>query len=444
METGAEMVVKWAGALIALASSAGAIHWPAARQSDRESHPAWQYADTGLTRTGGLQRCVPPALLSVLQPGARAWRGRANPASAIAAAKRHTPTSVAHGSRRTPNQHVPVAAVVIVEDASWTWAGNGVVGACSPLGEPTSGNAPPRDEPSNDPALAVLRSLDPRLQNARTVKTLDDISVLRLSSRAVTDQQMMYVSRARNLVFLHLDSARLSDSGFRRISELERLQFLDLSDTIVTDELLSPLKCLGKLSFLDLGGTRVGDGRLAWIARCRSLRGLGLSDTKVNDSDLSGLTECKDLETLRLSRTQVSGEFLRHTKGCSRFKSLSVNAGHRVTDTHFAKFINGNAQLVFLDLGETNVADATAESLPSRVEILSLAGTKITDGGVKHIAALQSLKSLFLARTAVTDRGVLQLLRLRDLRYLDLGGTHVSEDAVQKLKERFKNLTCER
>jgi Leucine-rich repeat (LRR) protein len=299
----------------------------------------------------------------------------------------------------------------------------------------------PNDNPPDDPAFAALLRLDPDLRG--TVKNLEDISMLDLSSRAVDDQHMMYVSRAKNLAALYMDSALVSDAGLRRISGLEQLMSLDLSNTAIADEQLSTMRCLAGLKCLSLEGTMVGSTRLSWLGRCRSLRYLSLSKTAVTDSDLSGLVECRELETLRIDSTQVSGAFLNHTKSCPQLRYLIANGNRLLTDARVAPLISGNTHLVFLNLSRTDVGDATAARIPRTVKILDLAGTKITDRGVEDLARLESLESLFLSGTTVTDRAVPALLRLRTLKFLYLSGTPVSEYGLRRLRGRIKDILCD-
>lgn len=57
---------------------------------------------------------------------------------------------------------------------------------------------------------------------------------------------------------------------------------------------------------------------------------------------------------------------------------------------------------------------------------LSLAGTAVTDQGLRHIKKLRTLEALTLAETAVTDEGLVELVGLKKLRSLDVRITGVT------------------
>lgn len=70
---------------------------------------------------------------------------------------------------------------------------------------------------------------------------------------------------------------------------------------------------------------------------------------------------------------------------------------------------------------------------------LNLAGTKITDDGLKQIAGMKQLKRLHLEKTQIGDVGLDHLLGLAELEYLNLYGTQVTDAGAAKLAA-MKNL----
>ena len=64
-----------------------------------------------------------------------------------------------------------------------------------------------------------------------------------------------------------------------------------------------------------------------------------------------------------------------------------------------------------------------------------LARTKITDAGLKALAACENLRSLDLTRTAVTSDGVAAVAGLKKLEVLNLTGTSIDDAGVARLKE---------
>ena len=66
---------------------------------------------------------------------------------------------------------------------------------------------------------------------------------------------------------------------------------------------------------------------------------------------------------------------------------------------------------------------------------LSLGHTKVTDAGLKELAGLKSLQSLYLYSTDVTDAGLKELAGLKSLQSLLLGSTKVTDAGLKELRK---------
>jgi len=77
--------------------------------------------------------------------------------------------------------------------------------------------------------------------------------------------------------------------------------------------------------------------------------------------------------------------------------------------------------VVNIDLHHTRVTDANLEALRgfTTLRVLNLAGTGITDAGLKHLKDL-SLETLDVGDTDVTDRGLKEIAAIKTLTGLDL------------------------
>jgi mono/diheme cytochrome c family protein len=100
---------------------------------------------------------------------------------------------------------------------------------------------------------------------------------------------------------------------------------------------------------------------------------------------------------------------------------------------------NNNPLLqVNLSLTDQEIGDAQVASLAglkSHLTWLNLAGTKVTDNGLKSVSSLDKLTRLHLEKTSITDAGVKHLLGLQNLEYLNLYGTKVSNAALKDLAQ---------
>lgn len=95
-----------------------------------------------------------------------------------------------------------------------------------------------------------------------------------------------------------------------------------------------------------------------------------------------------------------------------------------------------------LHIGATSVTDMGLQALAelNSLRSLNLALTKVTDAGLIELAVLKSLQSLNLSATrGVTDAGLKDLAALKSLRSLDLTGLSVSHVGLKELV-RLKNL----
>jgi internalin A len=70
-----------------------------------------------------------------------------------------------------------------------------------------------------------------------------------------------------------------------------------------------------------------------------------------------------------------------------------------------------------------------------QLQLLDLAGTRITDAGLKELHTLTNLKTLNLSRTRVTDEGLRELKDLKQLQSLFIGGTAVTPEGAADLKK---------
>jgi len=81
----------------------------------------------------------------------------------------------------------------------------------------------------------------------------------------------------------------------------------------------------------------------------------------------------------------------------------------------------------------------------SQLEKLYLAGTKISDAGLLHVAQLQQLKLLSLRECQnITDEGLKALYGCKNLQMLKLGKTRVSDAAITELKKKLGGCTVQK
>jgi hypothetical protein len=90
-----------------------------------------------------------------------------------------------------------------------------------------------------------------------------------------------------------------------------------------------------------------------------------------------------------------------------------------------------------LDLSQTKVTDVGLKEISGlkALHALGLEETGVTDAGLKALTDMKSLQILTLWRTKVTDVGVKELVALKSLQWLNLGRTSVTDAGLTQLAE---------
>jgi hypothetical protein len=134
------------------------------------------------------------------------------------------------------------------------------------------------------PELCELRGLSAvKLNHQRPTEEqlcaicLPQLRMLWLHGVPMTDKQMRYVGRLRNLRYLVLRCTYVTDTGITELDHLVDLRFLDLESTEVTDAGLRHLETLSRLEHLDVSMcpniTNAGVARLQKaLPKCKILR----------------------------------------------------------------------------------------------------------------------------------------------------------------------------
>lgn len=100
-------------------------------------------------------------------------------------------------------------------------------------------------------------------------------------------------------------------------------------------------------------------------------------------------------------------------------------------------FLSAKSDTIVLQMGNTDVTDATLDFLAnmSQLRELDLNDTAVTDVGLAKLTKLPALRTLRLRATRITDSGFREYLAtIPSLRQIDLRETSVSVDAVDDWK----------
>ncbi|KAF9194514.1 hypothetical protein BGZ49_003166 [Haplosporangium sp. Z 27] len=317
--------------------------------------------------------------------------------------------------------------------------------------------------------LIKLKQLD-----QLTFKRLHRCSVVNIVldaySRA-TDSLMDVIgaSQSRSLTYLSLkECIFLTDSGFSNIAHFEELEFLDLSHCRITDKTLEFTLNLQNLNTLQLSATKVTSNGLAriiseaaWkstlqtldLSYCAGIKGssvlvdlqelvnirsLKLNNTLAFDQSPVLVPDHRSLvhlQNIDLARTPITdNDLIALIPSFGALEVLNINSCIHITAEALERCANELKSLENISFpnrehdlltvlpaaaGFLYVGDEAILSLSAAVnlQLLSLAGTKITDAGSAVFVHMLSLKELLLDRTSIGDK---TMEYLRDLGRLEI------------------------
>lgn len=109
----------------------------------------------------------------------------------------------------------------------------------------------------------------------------------------------------------------------------------------------------------------------------------------------------------------------------------------RVRDSDLPKFLAWVPHLEEIDVSATKVTDEGIRAIAAmpRLRKVSVSGVKISKAAVEHLAALQELTDLYLVATPLSDDAIEALAKLTSLRRLSVSGSKLSEEGVERLRQ---------
>lgn len=182
--------------------------------------------------------------------------------------------------------------------------------------------------------------------------------------------------------------------------------------------------------------TRQRATRLWWNKKNRVI-GASFKGDDANDRSLALAGRLPGLRSLVLVATpndQLTGNGLAAISRLPNLQLLSI-AGDRVTDAGMVP-ISQISSLRTLVLN-CNITDAGLEALSplQNLEQLDLTQTRITDAGAASLRNFPKLQTLILNGTSITNTGLPVLVELKALQQLYLGNTAIDDQAVDTLKQ---------
>ena len=151
------------------------------------------------------------------------------------------------------------------------------------------------------------------------------------------------------------------------------------------------------------------DDALLGLAHPERATYLFLEGADISDRGMQVLWKAGRLIVLEISHTNITGASLREISKLQELEGLFLR---------------------YLDIQDDDLIHLKG----TRLKVLSLAGTLVTDAGLQHLLAIPELKHLSLNDTAVTDTGLATVQKMPCLTSLRLRGTAVTEHGVRALR----------
>ncbi|CAN5549284.1 hypothetical protein BH10PLA2_BH10PLA2_18620 [soil metagenome] len=162
------------------------------------------------------------------------------------------------------------------------------------------------------------------------------------------------------------------------------------------------------------------------------------NDRKDTDKALRAVSAFPRLERLLLTEGQATDEALKSVASLKNLEILMIVDAHQITDAGI-RHLAGLRKLKGLEISNGKLGDGSLQifgRMP-QLESLGLQGNSFSDDGLKQIADLKNLQSLWIGmnRQPITDAGAEHLLRL-PLKNLDLQGATLSKRFLEQLKKQ--------
>ncbi len=303
------------------------------------------------------------------------------------------------------------------------------------------------------------------------ISSCQSVRVLVLNRADLKGHSLLPLARLKLLHNLQISGNGLGDADLAALARFSSLENLNLGDTNFSGESLGFLPSLKTVRGLELAGATLPEGAMAKVAAMPALSHLQLYNSKVAGKELHALAASKSLTELHLENTAVLAEDFSGMTPMPSLRRLTLNiskptvsdSGARMLAATFPRleaFVGNGSELstagiatlagigslseLYLD----DASDLDESSLGAIANMKRLSRLGLNRSGLKdeHVAALlEPLKSrlelLNIENTRLSDKAVESLSKLKSLRTLNIIGTDISAEGIASLKASLRG--CE-
>lgn len=234
----------------------------------------------------------------------------------------------------------------------------------------------------------------------------------------VNDEALKYLSTVTNIRELNLASTNVTDRGVNLLGNISALELLNLTSLDVTGEHIPELTQLRQLSEITLTSAPFTDVGMDVLTQLSALEVLRLDDTRITDAGLENISMLRALKSLNLQGDMISDAGLEAIACLTGLEELYLGGTIPYQGGTYESPI-------------TNKGVALLKTL-TKLHVLHLNDTQITDAALLHIGKLTNLEELNLADTYITDSGLHYLRGLTRIKRIIVDGTDVTISGVRK------------
>ncbi len=255
-----------------------------------------------------------------------------------------------------------------------------------------------------------------------------------IGNSPLTDKALATLSKLRQLEELHIGGTGFTNNGIELLQNLENLSALHIAFWSGLDnETLKKLARLQKLKSLSFGlSNNVTMSGLNALNRLSGLESISVYDIRQDDGglDLSGLKKLRGLRIMmRHKTTRVDNGF--------------VSTWNEYHDSDLMS-LSGLTNLEDLSLTGPGIGDAGLKHLAALTNLKYLyiqGGANLTADGLRHLANMRRLDSLFIGDSRITERGLAHLYDLKTLHIITIkSDVPISGQAIIRLRSELPHL----
>lgn len=212
-----------------------------------------------------------------------------------------------------------------------------------------------------------------------------------------------------------LNGGNVSGVCFDSIQNRQQINVITTRSANITDDglkAIAKLPCLNEIQLMD--EERVTPTGLLNLAKLPTLLTIGFNGYTLTEEHLDVIVRQPNLEYLLVAYSPLITD--NHIDKISSIpKLVRVNlSGTKVTDKSLAKLLKAHPDMELLSVNQLDLSDESADNISKLSQLRRLDiknNSRITDKGLRKLAALKNLKEVFIDNSVGTEQGRVALQR---------------------------------